>query len=83
MPLTYEQLREEALTLPIDQRLVLADTLYGSANSVDPEATVKFGLHPRWRAELDRRTADFRSGRTQLIPWETVEKELDSLDDLA
>jgi putative addiction module component (TIGR02574 family) len=77
MPLTLEQLRDEVLALPVEQR----DWLF-SSTSPDPES-VPFTLSPAWRAEIDRRMERFESGQSQLIPWETVEQELDSLDDLA
>jgi putative addiction module component (TIGR02574 family) len=78
MPLTYEQLRDEALTLPLDQRLVLADALYGSADTDDPEAEVEFTLHPDWHAELERRSEEVRSGKVATISGDEVKKIMDA-----
>jgi putative addiction module component (TIGR02574 family) len=78
MALTYEQLRDEALTLPIDQRLVLADTLYRSADNDEPNSEVEFTLHPDWHAELERRSEEVRSGRAATISGEEVKKIMDA-----
>ncbi len=76
MPLTFDQIREEVLALPDEERQRLILSL--------PETTdlAPLGLHPAWMEELHRRSEEFQSGHMEGIPWEIVEKELDSLDDL-
>jgi putative addiction module component (TIGR02574 family) len=75
MPLTFEELREEVLALPADQREELILSISEASN------TEPFDLHPSWKEELKRRSDDFHSGRVTAIPWEVVEKELDEIVD--
>ncbi len=76
MPLTFEQIRADVLALPHEERQRLLLSL------PDQSDLAPFDLHPAWREELRRRSEDLKSGRMEGIPWEIVEKELDSLDDL-
>jgi putative addiction module component (TIGR02574 family) len=76
MPLTLDQLREEFLALPPEERQQLILSL------PDTDDIVPLGLHPAWAEELRRRSEEYKSGRMEGIPWEIVEKELNSLDDL-
>jgi len=76
MALTFEQIREEFLALPNEERQRLILSL------PDTGEIAPLGLHPAWSEELRRRSEDLKSGRMEGIPWEVVEKELDSLDDL-
>jgi len=73
MPLTLDQLREEMLALPADDRERLISSL------VQKTPIASHGLHPAWDAEIERRIQDFHDGKTQGIPWEEVDKELDQL----
>ena len=76
MALTFEQIREEVLSLPEEERQRLILSL---PDATDP---APLGLHPAWNEELRRRSEEYVSGHMEGIPWEIVEKELDSLDDL-
>jgi putative addiction module component (TIGR02574 family) len=76
MPLTLDQLREELLALPDEDRNRLILSL------PDNDEIVPLDLHPAWAEELRFRRDELNTGRMDTIPWETVEKELDSLDDL-
>jgi putative addiction module component (TIGR02574 family) len=76
MPLTLDQLREEFLALPPEERQQLILSL------PDTDDIVPLGLHPDWAEELRYRREELNAGRMETIPWEIVEKELDSLDDL-
>ena len=74
-----EKLREEALALPQEERLELADSLYVSLD-VDAD---DFQLHPSWDAEIERRVEELRSAKVQGIPAEDVFREIDALVDRA
>jgi hypothetical protein len=76
MPLTLDQLRDELLALPAEDRNRLVLSL------PDNNEIVPLGLHPDWTEELRFRREELNAGRMDTIPWETVERELDSLDDL-
>jgi len=73
MSLTLDQLREEVLALPADDREQLISSLLQNTQ------IASHGLHPAWDAEIDRRIQDFHDGKTQGIPWEEVDKDLDQL----
>jgi putative addiction module component (TIGR02574 family) len=69
MPLTLEQIRDEAMKLSPKERADLADLLWVS---VEPSTDIETA----WDAEIERRIADFEGGRTQAIPAEQVLREL-------
>ena len=60
MNLTIEQITQEALTLPDDERAQLADTLMESLNGTK--------LSEAWSNEIARRLEGVRSGRVKAIP---------------
>jgi putative addiction module component (TIGR02574 family) len=62
---TVEQLTDEALALPSEQRALLADRL---VESLDVAETNR--LDVLWGAEAKRRRDDVRQGRVQTIPGE-------------
>ncbi len=72
MPLTREQLENEAQSLPREERARLAEALIAS---LDEEAE----MERAWLAEAERRAAELDSGAVQSIPAEEVFSELDSL----
>jgi len=63
MPLTIEQLAEEALALPSEARALLADRL---VESLDPAEDGY--IQQLWADEARRRHDDVRAGRVQTIP---------------
>lgn len=65
-------LLEQALRLPVPERLRLADDIY---NSIDP-VTDEFRLTAAQIAELDRRMEEHRLHPETAIPWETVRDRL-------
>jgi putative addiction module component (TIGR02574 family) len=73
MPLTLEQLRDEVLALPVEQR----EWLFTSTST--GLETAPLGLHPDWAIEIDRRVKDFESGKTTGISWEEAERELEAM----
>ena len=63
MPMTIEQIAEEALALPSEQRALLADRL---VESLDASETSRF--NELWATEAKRRRDEVRHGRVQTIP---------------
>jgi putative addiction module component (TIGR02574 family) len=63
MPMTLDQLAQEALALPTESRALLADKLVESLD------TAELGQIDRlWATEAKRRRDDVRQGRVQTIP---------------
>lgn len=60
---TVEQLLEQALQLPREQRLRLAEQLCDSADEVGWPTD----LHPAWRDEIERRLAGLRDGTAAIV----------------
>ena len=65
MPMTVEQLVENALALPPEARALLADRL---VESLDPAEESR--IHALWAVEAQRRLEDVRSGRVKTVPGE-------------
>ncbi len=63
MPLTVEQIAEEALSLPSEARALLADRL---VESLDPAEDGY--VQQLWASEARRRRDDVRSGRVETVP---------------
>jgi putative addiction module component (TIGR02574 family) len=74
MPLTREQLENEAQNLPRDERARLAEALIAS---LDEEAEIERA----WLAEAERRAAELDSGAVEGIPADQVFAELEELLD--
>ena len=64
---------EEALKLPVDKRIQLADQLYAS---VEEGRDNSFSLTADQLAELERRMEDHRKHPDSGIPWEVVRERL-------
>jgi putative addiction module component (TIGR02574 family) len=63
MPMTLDQLAQEALALPTESRALLADKLVESLDAGE------LGQIDRlWATEAKRRRDDVRQGRVQTIP---------------
>ena len=63
MPMTIEQIAEEALALPSEQRALLADRLVESLDASEVSR-----LDDLWATEAKRRRDEVRQGRVQTIP---------------
>ena len=63
-------LLQQALQLDEAERAELADRLYESVTEMSPE------WEKAWLPELERRWADYESGRDPGIPWEEAKKVL-------
>jgi putative addiction module component (TIGR02574 family) len=71
MPLTIEQLEQEAMQLPAASRALLAERLVESLDSAEIDAMQKV-----WAAEAIRRRDEVRTGRLKPIPGEQVLSEV-------
>ena len=63
MPMTVDQLAQEALALSTESRALLADKL---VESLDTEELGQIDL--LWASEAKRRRDDVRGGRVQTVP---------------
>lgn len=63
MPMTIEQLAEEALALPSESRALLADRIVESLDVRELN-----DLDKLWAAEAKRRRDEVREGRVETIP---------------
>lgn len=62
---TREIIRE-AVTLPVEERVLVIDSLLRSLNQVDPE------IDRKWAAVAKRRLEELRSGHVKPVPGEDV-----------
>ena len=63
MPMTIEQIAAEALTLPSEERALLADRLVESLDAAEVNRIDRV-----WATEAKRRRDEVRSGLVQTIP---------------
>jgi putative addiction module component (TIGR02574 family) len=71
MPLTFEELTEEAMQLPATERIHLADKLVESLESAEIDQNQQL-----WGTEAVRRRDEIRSGKVKAIPGEQVLEEV-------
>jgi putative addiction module component (TIGR02574 family) len=69
-----DQILDEVLGLPAEERSALAVALLDSLETAD-EATIS----QQWQAEVNRRRVELRSGRVQAAPWAEVRQRLSTL----
>jgi putative addiction module component (TIGR02574 family) len=62
-----KKILQDALALPDDERLMLAEELF---DSIDDEAHEE--LDEAWRSEILHRVRQVRSGEVELVSWETA-----------
>jgi putative addiction module component (TIGR02574 family) len=65
-PLTTKELIEEAVSLPVEERVMVADSILRSLNA--PESDID----RKWMAVAQRRLEELRSGQVKPIPGEQV-----------
>jgi len=76
MDIDLQNLANQALALPDDQRAALAATLIGSLDSqIDEDA------EESWKEEVAKRVAEIDRGEVELIPWEQVIAKLKLKDE--
>ena len=65
------ELLSEALSLPVEARAALIDSLLES-----PDAQVDDDAEASWRQEIYRRLQELDSGAVSLIPWNDAQRRL-------
>lgn len=76
MDIDLQNLADQALALPDDQRAALAATLIGSLDTqIDEDA------EESWKEEVAKRVAEIDRGEVELIPWEQVIAKLKLKDE--
>jgi F420-0:gamma-glutamyl ligase len=71
MPLTFDQLTEEAMQLPATSRVLLAEKLVESLESEELDEIQRL-----WASEAIRRRDQVRSRKVQAVPEEQVLDEV-------
>lgn len=71
MALTFDQLEQEALALPNEQRAELAKHLWETL-----DATPEPEISDAWRVEVRQRLEELNSGKVTPIPGEDVMRRL-------
>ena len=66
---TTQQLFDSALSLPVDDRVELVEALIASFR---PDGQPPFD--DSWRAVLERRSDDLKTGRVTPVPWAEVKR---------
>jgi putative addiction module component (TIGR02574 family) len=64
------ELLKKALTLSVDERAALANSLLESIAGTDES------VQDAWDAEVARRQADLKAGRSVTVPWEDLHRRL-------
>jgi Putative addiction module component len=68
-----ETLLEQALTLPVEDRALLASSLLAS---LDSESLDEAEVDLLWSVETERRATLLASGEAELVTWEHLEARL-------
>lgn len=64
--MTTKELIEEAVSLPVEERAMVADSILRSLNAPEPD------IDRKWMAVAQRRLEELRSGQVKPIPGEQV-----------
>lgn len=64
--MTTKKIIEEALSLPVEERALIADSLLRSLNMPDT------GIDAKWTEVAKRRLQDLRSGKVNPVPGDVV-----------
>jgi putative addiction module component (TIGR02574 family) len=75
----YSDILQAALALDPLEREELAITLFESFDEPLPAGEATPELSAAWRAEIARRSAAYKRGELQPVPWEQVREEVPSL----
>jgi putative addiction module component (TIGR02574 family) len=71
-----QELRREALSLPIDERADVAAELLASLDDVGSEDVAR--VEAAWAAEIERRARRVMAGESAGIPWEDVRRRAEA-----
>lgn len=74
MTIAAETLLEQALTLPLEDRALLASGLLAS---LDSESIEEAEVDRLWSAETERRATLLDSGEARLVTWENLVSRID------
>ncbi len=69
-----ETLLEQALTLPVEDRALLASGLLAS---LDSETLDEAEVERLWSAETERRATQLEAGEAELVTWEHLVLRID------
>jgi len=72
---TYEEVQQFACELPVDQRILLADSLWESVERGEFDAT-EAEVDAAWDAEIGRRVAEIKAGSAMTCSLAEVEADL-------
>ncbi len=64
--MTTKKIIEEALSLPVEERALIADSLLRSLNMPDT------GIDEKWKEVAKRRLQELRSGKVKAVPGDEV-----------
>ena len=67
-------LLKRALSLPVDERAALANTLLDSLETKNEFAAGS--VDDAWDQEVARRIEDLKTGKAVTVPWEQLHREL-------
>jgi putative addiction module component (TIGR02574 family) len=68
-------LLKRALSLPVEERAALANTLLDSLEQVDES------VQEAWDREVARRIKDLEAGRAVTVPWDELRRKLLTMAD--
>ena len=74
MPKTLTEVTRDAAELPVSEQLRLAWILQ-ELSETDPEAAAD--VQNAWDIKIERRLAEFRSGKIKGVPLEEVKKKIE------
>lgn len=71
-------LLKRALSLPVDERAALANTLLDSLDQANDQANDQAddSVQEAWGKEVARRMKDLEAGRAVTVPWEELHHKL-------
>jgi putative addiction module component (TIGR02574 family) len=75
MPHSYEEVRQIACELPVDQRVLLANSLWESVNHGENDAT-QAEIDAAWDGVIARRVAEIKAGTAVTCSLQEVEADL-------
>lgn len=75
---SYEEVHQLAHSLPEEQRIQLANSLYESIDTEDEATGSESEVAAAWDAEIKRRLDEIDSGAVQMIPLEDVLADMDA-----
>ena len=68
------ELLKRALSLPVDERAALANTLLDSLETTNESVTDS--VEEAWDREVARRIEELKTGKAVTVPWEQLHREL-------